>query len=182
MTIEQGGTAGLHRFERAVEELRHATYGLYGPALRDRLLHAVGWEWSAVHYRALRVVEGTDPLRPTVGEVGAALLVDKARATRVVGQLREAGLVAQAVGRLDRRRREVELTDAGRQVLDQARRARLQLLAQALRAWPETDIDALATLLERFNDSIPRGMTTAEAQNVTVTSFEMGVPPGWETR
>ena len=136
MTTEPLGTDGPSRLDSAVEELRHATYGLYGPHLRERLLRRLGWEWSPVHYRLLRVVEGTDPVRPTIGEIGAALMVDKARASRLVGHLREAGLLSQAEGRLDRRRREVVLTDAGRAVLADARRLRMELQAEALASGP----------------------------------------------
>jgi DNA-binding MarR family transcriptional regulator len=123
---EPVGVDGLGQIDAAVEELRHASYGLFGPELRGRLLERLGWEWSPIHYRVLRIVEGTDPMRPTVGEVAAGMLVDKARATRLVGQLREAGLVTNTVGRLDRRRREVKLTGAGRELLAEARRLRLE--------------------------------------------------------
>lgn len=144
----------MDRIDAAVEELRHATYGLFGPGLRARLLEQLGWRWSPVHYRVLRVVEGTDPMRPTMAEVAAALLVDKARASRLVGQLREAGLVTSAVGRLDHRRREVELTASGRELLAEARRLRLEFFGQALHDWNDTDVDALASLIDRFNASI----------------------------
>jgi DNA-binding MarR family transcriptional regulator len=154
VTSEPADPGGLGRIDDAVEELRHATYGLFGPALRARLFEQLGWEWSPIHYRALRIVEGTDPLRPTVGELAAALMVDKARATRLVGQLREAGLVTSAVGRLDRRRREVELTGAGRDLLAEARRIRLDFFADALNGWDAADIEALGVLIERFNASI----------------------------
>lgn len=154
MTSEPVGTNGLRQLDTAVEELRHATYGLFGPHLRVRFLERLGWEWSPVHYRVLRVVEGTDPLRPTVGDVGAALMVDKARASRLVGQLREAGLVSHAMGRLDRRRREVELTSAGRQVLSEARQIRLEFVGEALHDWDAADVEALAALIGRFNASI----------------------------
>lgn len=148
------GAEGLGQIDAAVEELRHATYGLFGPALRGRLLKRLGWEWSPIHYRVLRIVEGTDPMRPTVGEVAAGVLVDKARAIRLVGQLREAGLVTNTVGRLDRRRREVKLTGAGRELLAEARRLRLEFLGDALRAWNDPDLEAPASLIERFNASI----------------------------
>jgi DNA-binding MarR family transcriptional regulator len=154
VTSEPVGAQGLGQIDAAVEELRHATYGLFGPTIRARLLERLGWEWSPIHYRVLRIVEGTDPMRPTAGEVAAAVLVDKARATRLVGQLREAGLVTSAVGRLDRRRREVELTGAGRELLAEARRLRLQFLGEALQAWNHADVEALASLIERFNVSI----------------------------
>jgi DNA-binding MarR family transcriptional regulator len=82
------------------------------------------------------------------------VLVDKARATRLAGQLREAGLVTNTVGRLDHRRREVELTGAGRELLAEARRLRLEFLGDALQAWNDADLEALASLIERFNASI----------------------------
>lgn len=154
MTSEPADPGGLGRIDAAVEELRHATYGLFGPALRARLFEQLGWEWSPVHYRVLRIVEGTDPMRPTVGELAAAVAVDKARATRLVGQLREAGLLTSAAGRLDRRRREVELTRAGRDVLTEARRLRLEFFAAALQDWDAADVEAFASLIERFNASV----------------------------
>jgi hypothetical protein len=69
VTSESVGADGLGQIDAAIEEPRHATYGLFGPALRGRLLERLGWEWSPLHYRVLRIVEGTDPMRPTVGEV-----------------------------------------------------------------------------------------------------------------
>jgi hypothetical protein len=74
-TSASSGGSGVGRIDAAVEELRHAAYGMFGPALRARFLDTLGWEWSLIHYRALRIVEGTDPLRPTVGDLAAALLV-----------------------------------------------------------------------------------------------------------
>lgn len=154
MTSADPNGTGLGRIDAAVEELRHATYGLFGPRLRQRLLETLDWEWSPIHYRLLRVVEGTEPQRPTVGDLAAALLVDKARASRLVGQLRQAGLVVHAVGGLDRRRREVELTAAGHGLLGEARAVRLGLLGGALEGWSDEDVETLATLVERFNGSI----------------------------
>ena len=46
------------------------------------------------------------------------------------------------------------LTDAGRAVLADARRLRMELQAEALRGWPDADVEALAALIERFNASV----------------------------
>jgi DNA-binding MarR family transcriptional regulator len=153
--VSDGGSA-VERVERSMEELRHATFGLFGPAVRVQLQAQLGWEWSATHYRLLRVVEATDPLRPTIGELGAALLADKARASRLVSQLQSAGLVRRVTGRLDRRRREVELTDEGRQVLARARRLRVEYYAEVLGGWPDAQVEILAGSLERLNDCVRR--------------------------
>lgn len=154
MTSAHLDATGLGRIGAAVEELRHATYCMFGPRLRERLLETLDWEWSPIHDRLLRVVEGTEPLRPTVGDVAAALLVDKARASRLMAQLRQAGLLTHAVSRLDRRRRELELTAAGSELLQEARTVRPQLLGGALQGWSDADVEALASLVERFNGSI----------------------------
>lgn len=144
----------VERIERSIDELRHATFGLFGPRLRTQLQADLGWEWSPAHYRLLRVVEASHPLRPTVQELGASLLADKARASRLVSQSQAAGLVSRSVGRLDRRRREVELTDRGRAALAEARRLRIEHLAAVLVDWPETEVETLARLWERFNGSV----------------------------
>ncbi len=144
----------IGRLDHALEELRHATFGFYGSAPRASLLQQVSWEWSPVHYRLLRTVEATEPMRPTVTELALVLLTDKARASRLVDQVQGAGLVERRVGRLDRRRREVELREAGRAVLADARRVRLDSLRTVLGDWPEPDLTELVDLLDRFNSSV----------------------------
>lgn len=154
MSRRSEASPAVERIERSIEALRHATFGFFGPRLRVQLQAQLGWEWSPAHYRLLRVVEATDPLRPTVLEIGASLLADKARASRLVSQLQGAGFVSRCVGRLDRRRREVELTDQGRAVLADARRLRIDYLTDIFVDWPDVDVEALATLLEQFNGSV----------------------------
>jgi DNA-binding MarR family transcriptional regulator len=144
----------VDRLDQALQELRHATYGFYGAQLRAGLLRELGWTLAPVHYRLLRVVEATEPLRPTIGDVAETLLTDKARASRLVDQAATAGLVRRTTGRLDRRRREVELTDHGRSYMADARRLRRERLRQVVSGWPEADVAALASLLGRFNDAL----------------------------
>lgn len=146
--------AAVLGLDHALEELRHATFGFYGPALRLHVQAETAWPWSAPHYRLLRAVEATAPLRPTVTELGAALLVDKARASRLVSQLQADGLVRRVTGRLDRRRREVELTDAGSDALADATRLRHRFVADVLAGWAAADVATLASLLERFNEGV----------------------------
>lgn len=62
--------------------------------------------------------------------------------------------MCRRVGRLDRRRREIELTDAGRVALAEVRRVRLDHLRQLLSGWPDTDLARLHELLGRFNASV----------------------------
>lgn len=142
------------RLDRAIQELRHASFGYFGPARRVNLLEATGWEWSPAHYRLLRAVEATDPLRPTVSELAGALLSDKARASRLVSDLQRSGLVERRQGRLDRRRREIELTAEGTAVLAEAKRFRLHFLAECVGGWDDDDVAQLVGLLDRFNDEV----------------------------
>lgn len=145
---------GIECLEMALEELRHASFGYFGPVLREQFQSRLGWTWSAAHYRLLRAVQASHPIRPTLLELGGALLVDKARASRLVTELQQLGLVRRIPGRLDRRRREVELTDEGFAVLEEARALRQRFVADALHRWDDGEVGQLASLLERFNSSI----------------------------
>ncbi|MEV6107373.1 MarR family winged helix-turn-helix transcriptional regulator [Streptomyces sp. NPDC051940] len=150
----------VHRLDAELEVLRHATFGLYGPGRRAALQEATGWPWSPVHYRLLRVVEASGELRPTVGELAASLLTDPARASRLVDEVVEAGLVRRRAGRLDRRRREVELTARGHTAMARMREQRVAHLERSLDDWPAADVQHLAALLARLNaafSDIPPG-------------------------
>lgn len=142
------------RLEVAMEELRHASFGYFGPVLREQFQAQLGWTWSAAHYRLLRAVEASHPTRPTLVELGGALLVDKARASRLVTELQHLDLVRRIPGRLDRRRREVELTDEGEAVLARARALRQEFIAGAVHSWTSEDVAQLAALLARFNGAV----------------------------
>lgn len=144
----------IEAIEAALGQLRHATYGMFGPALREDFQRQLGWQMPPVHYRLLRAVEATAPLRPTVTELGSALLIDKARASRLVTEVGAAGLVRRRPGRLDLRRREVELTEAGRTLLAEAKRLRSAFLQRALDGWGKDELKTLGALLDRFNNAV----------------------------
>jgi DNA-binding MarR family transcriptional regulator len=148
------GGADISAVDAAIEELRHASYGYFGPASRASFHVAIGWPWSPAHYRVLRMVEASRLVRPTVTDLAGALVTDAARASRIVTELQRSGLVDRHIGVGDRRRREVVLTDAGRRLLEDARRVRIEHLSTVLRTWDAADAADLARLLERFNESV----------------------------
>jgi DNA-binding MarR family transcriptional regulator len=153
-TVSSETVDEVARLERSMEELRHSTFGYFGPVLREQFQTELGWIWSPAHYRLLRAVEASHPVRPTLVELGGALLVDKARASRLVSELHAIGLVRRQQGRLDRRRREVELTDDGVSVLREARQLRRQFIDRMLAGWARDEVEHLACLIERFNDEV----------------------------
>lgn len=148
------GADPIDRIEAALGELRHAAYGFYGPGLRAAFQAPTTWHSRATHYRVLRMIEATRLTPPTISELAGGLLSDAARASRIVTDLQRDGLVDRTVGRRDRRRREVVLTDAGREVLAQARRSRARFVEVALRDWDASAAAELAELLERFNAAV----------------------------
>lgn len=154
MDLAPANREGAEAVDGALEELRHATFGFFGPALRERFQAELGWVWSATHYRLLRAIEATYPLRPTITELAGTLLTDKARASRLVSELQHLGLVRRVPGRLDRRRREVEVTDEGAAALAEARRVRSRFISAVLADWSQADIEAFGALLDRFNTAV----------------------------
>jgi DNA-binding MarR family transcriptional regulator len=149
----------LRGLDSALRELRHGRFGLYGPLVRERFLNGVPGTVTATGYRVLRFVEASSPPPPAVSDIAALLLTDRARAVRVVDRLAGEGLVRRVRDTVDQRTRRVELTEAGRRLLDQAAARRGQLLEEALASWTDEDLDELRRCIERLNTSVSRHPT-----------------------
>jgi len=91
-----------------------------------------------------------------LGALANAFGLDPSTITRQVQALEEIGLAVRKTDPTDRRASILDLSDAGRSVLDQTRshrRARMQL---ALSDWSEQDRKDFARLLQQFNLSLDR--------------------------
>lgn len=146
----------VRRLDSAMQVLRHGRYGLYGPLIRERLLGRLPEVVTPIGYRVLRFIEVTSPPPPTLSDVASVLLVDRARAVRVVDQLVAAGLVERVRDDVDRRVRRIGLTETARRHLAEAAGQRTGFLGRALADWPAEDLERLTALLDRLNDSVVR--------------------------
>ena len=152
---DEARDAALEGLERALAQLRHDRFGLYGAPLRERLVDALPVPLTVRQYRLLRSVEEAGPgLR--MAALADVMLTDAARATRMVDELQDRGLLFRAVDPADGRRRLVTLTAAGHEVLVAAQRLRGAFVAEVVAGWPAEDLAALGALLERFNDGVRR--------------------------
>jgi hypothetical protein len=71
----------------------------------------------------------------------------------VAGAIRS-GLVRRVASQEDGRRSRLELTELGRTLADSGRRIRLELVADAMAEWDETERAVFARLFERFADGL----------------------------
>jgi len=89
-----------------------------------------------------------------LSDLAAALGLDVSTVSRQVRHLEEAGLVHRADDPEDRRAYRLSITDKGRDLLDQLRSARREMLCAALRDWSDDDRDRLTDLLTRLADDL----------------------------
>ncbi len=122
------------------------------PRQRDRLQRALGLSLSETNLGALRLVQVHGPI--AVSEVARRLEVDLSNASRQLRALEDQGLVARRVDPADRRVARFGVTAAGRRVLDRVRAVALNDYAVALDDWSARDRRQLATLLDRFRESL----------------------------
>lgn len=111
--------------------------GPLGGAARLRLLDA------------LRVA-GASATRMGISEIAEAIGVDQPRASRLVNDAMERGLVTRRADERDARRSVVELTDAGRDALESTRATRRSAVAEAVAAFTPEETATFANLLTRF--------------------------------
>ncbi|MET7641093.1 MarR family winged helix-turn-helix transcriptional regulator [Streptomyces sp. NPDC005438] len=100
-------------------------------------------------FELLDVVEAADTA-PTVTEVAGELAVDQPRASRLVAQALNAGLLRREADQRDGRRSLLTLTEDGVDVLATVRGFRRRVISEATAGWPSPDREALAELLTRF--------------------------------
>ncbi len=90
-----------------------------------------------------------------VGEIADAVGVDQPRASRLVQQAVEMGLVAREADPEDARRTRVALTDAGREAVRGVRGERRESVAAALESFTDDERRELARLLGKLADGWP---------------------------
>ncbi|MFB4309973.1 MarR family winged helix-turn-helix transcriptional regulator [Actinomadura sp. GTD37] len=144
------GEEALDSVERSMVRLRRgmSRQRLGKAAIRDHNL--------PVDVQVLHVVDVVDegPGRPgeemSVGLVAARLGVDASRGSRIVAEAVKAGYVRRVASQEDGRRIHLELTGAGRSVVEATRRTRQEHFAQAMDDWTDEERAEFARLLARF--------------------------------
>ena len=133
-----GGTGGRHG--------RHGgpKHGIHGP---DRSLG------GAARFRMLDALESG---ARTVSELADATGVDQPRASRLVADAAERGLLRRGVDPNDARRAVIELTDAGRAHLTDAHQTRRAAVETALGGFSADETARFAEFLDRFVTAWPR--------------------------
>lgn len=111
-------------------------------------------------FHALHGVGCHGPVRPS--DLAVRMQLDASTVSRHVRNLEQAGYVARQPDPADGRAFRIELSEAGRSVLNQMFDARRALLAAALTGWSEQDRDSLAALVQRLAEDISRTETEAE--------------------
>ena len=131
------------RFGGAGHEHRGRHDGSLGRAARFRMLDAL--EAAERDGRAL-----------TISMIGEAIGVDQPRASRLVQDASDAGLVRRTVDPADARRSIIELTAAGRSQIAEVRSARRSAVEDALAGFTPEEAHTFAQLFSKFVGAWPR--------------------------
>ena len=91
-----------------------------------------------------------------LGALATSFGLDPSTITRQVQALEEIGLADRRTDPSDRRASILDLTENGRDVLDQTRARRRDKLQEALADWSESDLTDFGRLLKEFNASLDR--------------------------
>lgn len=87
----------------------------------------------------------------TVGFIAERLNVDPSRASRIVSDAVDKGLIRRAASQADSRRIVLELTESGHATALAVRQYKWKIFADALGQWPEEDLVTFARLFTRFS-------------------------------
>lgn len=151
---------GRARVVRRLDELDDALVGvrrvLQRPEYRRRLLTALDVPVEMSTLRVLRAVERSECCPVSIGDVAEVLTVDPSTASRLVDRCADQQLLARRPSEGDRRRSELELTPEGRMLLDRAKQARRDVLAEITEDWPEEHTGRLVELLQALLDGFER--------------------------
>jgi DNA-binding MarR family transcriptional regulator len=124
--------------------------------LRERCEQGDGIQLSnlMVIYAVADLGEDHDDV--TVGAVADRLDVDPSTGSRLVGHAIDAGFVSRRPSRVDARRANLDLTDAGRTLKELADGFRYRFIAELVADWTDAERAEFARLLRRFSDAAAR--------------------------
>ena len=116
--------------------------------------HSLG---GAARFRLLDVLLRADPAtRMGISEIAEAIGVDQPRASRLVNEAVERGLATRRADERDARRSVVELSAAGRSMLQSAHANRRTAVTDALAGFSADEVATFSALLARFVANLPR--------------------------
>lgn len=124
--------------------------------LARRMRQQASGDLSPTQGAALATIDCHGPLTPS--ELAARERIQRPTATRVLGRLEEAGLIARTADPADRRSSLLATTPAGTELLASVRDRKDAYLAQRLEALGPEDLAALeraAGILERMLEEAP---------------------------
>ncbi len=136
-TAPMGVWSRIHRLAELLEGQRKQVFAAHGLEL---------WEFDVL--AALR--RSGEPYRLSPGQLLQRTHVTSGTMTNRVDRLRSRGLVSRFADPSDGRAAVVELTDEGRQAVDQALVALVRLEESLLSQWSSADRACLADLLRRL--------------------------------
>ena len=85
-----------------------------------------------------------------VASVAERLAIDPSRASRVVSEMVEMGYARRAVSQADARRTIIELTPAGRTIVEAVRAYKFLIMGDFLGQWEDEELERFVPLLRKF--------------------------------
>lgn len=108
---------------------------------------------SMAHYEVLQCIAGIEQCRPA--DIRATLAVSSGGVTKLLDRLEHLGLVARVANASDRRSSYIEMTDEGREALDQAREVVEQttqsILAHVSTVHDDSQLNQFMCTLDQLN-------------------------------
>lgn len=134
--------------------------------MREQLMQRTG---KAVEVSRIMVAEAVaaGPEEPgqemSVGVVASRLGIDPSTASRLVMETINAGYLSRTTSQADNRRLRLELTDAGRELVEAAHQYQRMVFEYVTREWSEQERQEFARLLSKFVASVieTRAMVTS---------------------
>jgi len=125
------------------------------PDVRRYVAQRIASNADAAHYRTLRAIDDLDG-EPGVSTIAELLDLDISTVSRMLEKAIAAGLVASARSDADGRRRILALTPAGRWVLDEVSRVRMELWAELAHGVDAADLATAADVFDRLHANAAR--------------------------
>lgn len=144
---------GRPSHNRSSNELKTSKFaGSYGHRKGGRHGHGSGHAGGGHATIRLLLALASADRQLSVSELGEQIGVDQPRASRLVAQGVERGLVARQADPGDARRTRIGLTEAGRVTVESMQKAEREHVSRTLHEFTEEEKAQFATLLARFAD------------------------------